>query len=137
MNITKSVEFESGCIFQGCFEAHRYKFEVTVVCPQREIDSGVVIEFDKLSQYLESVVPDNSFIHCFRDPVSSKIYKVFNECGMKTYIMDSIVSCENLCKNLVSNLQSILNVREPGVVVMSARLRENPNSFVSWKRESL
>jgi len=135
MEVTKRIEFECCYVYKGDIHAHRYKLEVTVQGPQRYSDQGVVLSFDELSNYMKQAVPDKAFIYWIKDAAGVYISKAFNEYNYKTLGCDFPISAENICAFLAANLQDTLNVREPGILIVELKLREDNNSFVSWKKE--
>ena len=136
MEVTKRLEFECCYVYRKEIHAHRYKLEVTVQGPQRFGDYGVVISFDNLLKYMKQVVPDKSFIYDTKEASGTYIGLAFQDYGYKAIGFDMSISAENICNYLALSLQDILDVKEPGIQIIDLKLREDSNSFVSWKRET-
>ncbi len=132
--VTQSCEFECCYLIDRSLNAHRYRIEVTVEGPQREEDYGYVIEFSKLKTYIQSVVPDGSFIF---DTVSQNIGRdvafTLGQRGVSVCGMPFHLCAESLCNYISTTLQDVLNKNEPGVTIVVSKLRENGTSYVSWR----
>lgn len=136
MEVTQRIEFECCYIFYGNLEAHRCKLEVTVEGPQRFQDLGVVISYEQLRNYMKQIVPDKAFVYCDRDyNYGVVIAEAFDKVNCRTKSYPFAISGENLCKHFVDELQDTLDHHEPGIRITSMKLREDNNSFVSWRRE--
>lgn len=134
IEVTQRVEFECCYIVNDELNAHRYRFEVTVNGPQREQDMGAVIDFRQLRNYMDTVCFDRKFLYSSQD-MNTVVVGVANALPDKfKERVDFLLSAENICKELVNRIQFILDRIEPGVTVISAKLRENSESFASWSR---
>lgn len=133
MEVTKRLEFECCYVYRKEIHAHRYKLEVTVEGPQRFDDYGVVISFDELLKYMKEIVPDKTFIYFVKDNDGVSISNAFGDCNYPTLGFNDPISAETLCKYLAFSLQDKLNILEPGINIIDLKLREDSNSFVSWK----
>lgn len=134
--VTQVCEFECCYVVDKQLNAHRYKVEVTVDGPQREEDLGYVIEFSKLSEYLRSILPDKRFIfETVSQNIGREIAFTMGQRGIAIQGYSFILSAENILTGIVQDLQSVLDIKEPGVRVVSAKLRENTSSYVTWKPE--
>lgn len=136
MEVTKRVEFECCYICDRHIEAHHCKLEVTVEGPQRFNDFGRVIKYEDLTRYMKYVVPDKSFIFCDTDPDGVLVSKAFIDVGCTALGYEFEISAENLCKHFADTLQDLFDKKEPGIQIIDLKLREDNNSFVSWKRGS-
>ncbi len=136
MEVTKRIEFECCYIYHYTVQAHRYRLEVTVEGPQRFDDHGTVITFDDLQKYMKRAVPDNKFIYHVEDYPGVHVGKAFVEVGCDSQPYEFSISAENLCKHIAESLQNTFDLYEPGIKILELKLREDSNSFVSWKRES-
>ena len=132
IEVTQRVEFECCYIANHELNAHRYKFEATVKGPQREHDFGTVIDFRNLRNHMQSVVWDKKFLYnkYDRDTIVKKVVSDLPDEFLAETDVD--LSAENICKLLVSRLQKVLDFQDPGVTVISAKLRETSDSFASW-----
>lgn len=135
--ISQRTEFECVYVSDHEINAHRYRLEVTAECPQRTVDGGIILDFKKFKKYLIDLVPDKYYIYSLvqdstynRD--GEELARVFQSLGYLTTAYNFLLSCENLCSYFAMMLQEIFNVREPGVVVTSVKLRENSDSFAAW-----
>lgn len=139
-NVTVRCEFECCYIIDEPFElnAHRYLWSVSVTCPQRLVDMGRVISFEDLNNLMVEVVPANSYLYTLsKTPTAgvavSDCLKQFTD---NVIAVNYVISAERLCRDLVEKLQSILDVKHPGVYVTSSTLKENNTNFVTWKKET-
>lgn len=137
IEVSQRVEFECSYIFGTELNAHRYKFEVTVIGPQREEDNGIVIDFKSLKNYMNSVICDHAFLYqsTVENPGKTVAF-ILARAGVKCVGFPFMINAENMCKYFVQDLQSILNEHEPGVTVVSAKLRETNDSYTSWSLNS-
>ena len=138
IQVTQRVEFECCYLSEGKYvEPHRYRVEATVESPQHYADHGVVLNFAEFKKYILSVVPDHAFV--FNAGASSSQAELevgykFVDYKLKTVEVDFPISAETLCNYIATNLQDVFNMKEPGVVLVDLKLRENNDSFVSWTR---
>ena len=131
--VTTRAEFECCYIFDSILNAHRYRIEITVDGPQRQEDLGSVIEFSKLKKYVMTVVPNNTFIFdATCENAGRDVAFTMGKHGIKIMAVSFVLSAENICNYIVSTLQQILDLNEPGVKITNAKLRENNDSYVSW-----
>lgn len=135
MEVTKRIEFECCYIHENDIEAHRCKLEVTVEGPQRFNDFGRVISYEELTRYMRNVVPDRSFLYWNMDVASSRVGAAFMDAGCRVQEYNFPISAENLCKYLADALQELLDTFEPGIRIIDLKLREDNNSYVSWRRD--
>lgn len=134
IEVTQRVEFECCYIANQELNAHRYRFEATVIGPQREQDMGAVIDFHQLQRYMRGVSYDKKFLYSSQD-MDRVVMGVVNALPDKfKERVEFQLSAENICKDMVSRLQFALDRVEPGVTVIGAKLRENTDSFASWSR---
>lgn len=133
-SVTQRIEFECGVIFDRKYESHRYKLEMTVTGPQRFQDNGISIKFAELKTLMRSVVPEFRIIYSSKDDLGVRVGALLTEVGIPVQSYSFSVSAENLCDYFVTSVQSELDKHFPGVVIISARLRENSESFVEWQR---
>lgn len=134
MEVTKRIEFECCYIYNKQVEAHRCKLEVTVEGPQRYYDLGRVITYEELSNYMKDVVPNHSFLYHDEDMKSMMVALAFQQAGCKVTEYPFPISAENLCSHIAESLQTILDSKEPGIRILDLKLREDNNSYVSWKK---
>ena len=136
--VSKKTEFECMYILisgdKWDFNFHRYSIDVTVDAPQRYTDSGEIIRFEKLGEYLNSVVPDNEMLvpTSFSDSDFISVVSKMSLHGLKLRAMDFDICAEGLCNYIAKTLQERLNQYEPGCRVVEVKLRENSSSYVSW-----
>ena len=135
MEVTKRVDFECCYLYNKQIEAHNCKLEVTVEGPQRFNDFGRVITYEDLTRYMKYVVPDKAFLYSSDDCDGNHVASAFLDVGCRTYSYDFQISAENLCKHFADTLQDLLDKKEPGIRILDLKLREDNNSYVSWKRE--
>ena len=137
MEVTKRIEFECCYIQNRQIEAHRCKLEATVEGPQRFEDFGRVITYENLQKYMKAMVPDKTFLYQWHEEKAVAVAKAFNDAGCKTLPFEFEISAENLCSYFVKSLQDILDKKEPGITILEMKLREDNNSYVSWKRGNM
>ncbi len=137
MEVTKRAEFSCCYIQDKQIEAHHCKVEVTVEGPQRFEDFGRVITYENLQNYLRGIIPNRAFLYCKRDYNSIHVADAFNTVGCKTVEYNFDISAENLCRHLAETLQDVFDELEPGISILEFKLREDNNSFVSWKRGNM
>ena len=135
MEVTKRVEFECCYIYNQQIEAHHCKLEVTVEGPQRFNDSGTVISYESLSNYMKNLVPHKAFLFWNKDVDGIHVGRAFSDAGCRVEIYEFPISAENLCKHFADRLQAIFDTREPGIRILDLKFREDNNSYVSWKRQ--
>ena len=136
-SVTVKHDFECGYVSKDeyglvRFNAHRYRLEISVTCPQRLVDNGIVISFDSLKQIISAQCPHNKFMYNIHDDAGSDIAKVIMNYSSDIYQVNYDITAERLCDALVSRIQSALDTYEPGVFVNNAILRENNISYVDW-----
>lgn len=136
MEVTKRVEFECCYIYNQQIEAHHCKLEVTVEGPQRFHDSGTVIAYEDLSRYMRHLVPHKAFLYWDKDTDGIHVSRAFADAGCRVESYSFPISAENLCSYFATTLQSTFDVKEPGIRILDLKLREDNNSYVSWKRDS-
>lgn len=137
MQVSRKVEFECAYIADHELEAHRYQLSVSVDGPQRQQDNGYVISFEELAAIMKESVYDKTFLINTEDytlPVD--LYIVLRRCGVLVVEFHNTLCAEQICKACVNNIQDRLDKAAPGVRVISAKLVENSNSYVSWSRSS-
>ena len=134
MEVTKRVEFECCYLYNKQIEAHNCKLEVTVEGPQRFNDFGRVISYEDLTRYMKYVVPDKTFLYSSDDYDGNHVAIALLDVGCRTGEYEFPISAENLCKHFADTLQDLLDKKEPGLRIIDLKLREDNNSYVSWKR---
>ena len=149
VEVTQRDEFECSYIFEDIekgyeLHSHRYRIEVTVSAPQRQLDFGMVIEFRKFKNLLKKVLPDGKFLYksaresedsyCCKDPGIRTVVEALEHLGIEIEAVTCDLTAESLCEFLANSIQRELNVHEPGVRVDNVKLRENNDSFASWSR---
>lgn len=141
LTVTQRVEFECGYLIelngQKQVQSHRYNLEVTVSGNQRFEDNGYVIEFETLKKILKSCVPNSKFIFTknqdYTLPGERNIADIFDLFGYLSEQVDFRPTCENLLVWITDKIQDILDIREPGVRIENAKLRESPTSYAERK----
>ena len=113
---------------QGC----RYLVEATVQ-NKYATETGVVIEFRKLRDYLAACVPDHAFLYHHSSSVASQIATTLNQIGVRVKSYAVPICAENICENIAFQLQALLDEYSPGVVVVEVKLRENSDSVATYK----
>ena len=84
---------------------------------------------------MKQIVPDRAFVYDENDKDCCKVAGAFLDAGCIAYNYSFPISAENLCKYFAETLQNILDTREPGIRILDLKLREDNNSYVSWKWE--
>ncbi len=141
LTVTQRVEFECGYLIelngQKQVQSHRYNLEVTVSGNQRFEDNGYVIEFETLKKILKSCVPNNKFIFTknqdYMLPGERNIADIFDLFGYLSEQVNFRPTCENLLIWITDRIQDILDIREPGVRIENAKLRESSTSYAERK----
>lgn len=141
LTVTQRVEFECGYLIelngQKQVQSHRYNLEVTVSGNQRFEDNGYVIEFETLKKILKSCVPNSKFIFTknqdYTLPGERNIADIFDLFGYLSEQVDFRPTCENLLVWITDKIQDILDIREPGVRIENAKLRESSTSYAERK----
>lgn len=113
-----------------------YKFEATVCGDSNYQTEGRVISFEDFTRAIKSILPDKSFIYSRNDLSESELAKAFKKCGICTYSIWESISAERLLNEISLMLVEALKVY-PGVHLKETKLRENSNSYVSWKQEEI
>lgn len=117
-----------GYTLQGC----RYLVEATVKNSINE-DSPVVIEFKQLKAHLSAAVPDNAFLFYHGDSLAQHIAAELDPLGVSVKAYSTTVSAEIICETIAMRLQSLLDTYDPGVLVVEVKLRENSDSFATYR----
>lgn len=117
-----------GYTMQGC----RYLVEATVKNNINE-DSAFVIEFKELKSHLISCVPDHTFLYYHGDPLAQHIAAELDPLGVSIKAYSAPVSAETICQTIAIRLQSLLDSFNPGVLVVEVKLRENSDSFATYR----
>lgn len=141
LTVTQRVEFECGYLIelngQKQVQSHRYNLEVTVSGNQRFEDNGYVIEFETLKKILKSCVPNNKFLFTknqdYTLPGERNIADIFDLFGYLSEQVNFRPTCENLLIWITDRIQDILDIREPGVRIENAKLRESSTSYAERK----
>lgn len=113
--------------------SHRYRVEASVVSSK---DSNIVVEFRKLKQYLQAVLPDKCFLSSAsgeRLPGELSVISGLKSLGISVIDLYFPLSAENLVTYVAEQLQLLLTrAYDSCVTVVSVKLRENNDSFVEW-----
>lgn len=117
-----------GYTLQGC----RYLVEATVKNNINE-DSAFVIEFKQLRAHLVASVPDNAFLFYHGDPLAQHIAAELDSIGVAVKAYSNVVSAEIICETIAMRLQSLLDSFNPGVLVVEVKLKENSDSFATYR----
>lgn len=138
MVITQKREFECCYISETGLNAHRYRIDVTVSGNQRYVDTGQVISFEQLSEYIRMAVPDKYWVYGEASSLDIlNVVAAIKTCKIPTWSLPVVsVSCEKLCERIASKLQLMLDQFEPGVIVEQVKLVENSTSYALWRRSS-
>ena len=137
IEVTQRVEFECCYLFQQQLECHKCKLEVTVSGPQRFEDTGVVISYEALKQYMRDIVPNKKFLYNKDDNAGNLVAKALDlslSVGSSTQEFDFPISAENLVDYFAETLQDTFDRCEPGIILLDMKLREDASSYVSWRR---
>ena len=117
--------------------SHHYKFEATVCGAKHYEQSGIVISFEDFKDLITKVVPDGFFLFDKGDIQQQILCREFQNCGVPTKSFSSMISAERLLEEISLILVKDLRDIYPGVYLKETKLRENSNSYVSWKQEVL
>lgn len=137
IEVSQRVEFSCSYLVPADNEYYlnsvNYKFEATVSGLQSYESTGRVISFEDFTKIIKSIVPDKSFVYDKTDIKQMVIANDFKLCGVCSYAFDGVISTEKLLEELSLILVESLQVY-PGVYLKETKLRENSNSYVSWKQ---
>ena len=111
-----------------------YKFEATVCGMNAYEVTGRVISFEDLKKVIKSIIPDKMFIYDKHDLNQYLISKDFKTCGVFSYAFEGEISTERILEEISLMLVEALSAY-PEVYLKETKLRENSNSYVSWKQE--
>lgn len=117
-----------GYTMQGC----RYLVEATVKNNISE-DSAFVIEFKQLRAHLAACVPNDSFLYYHGDTIAQHIASELDSIGVSVKAYSVEVSAETICQTIAIRLQSLLDSFNPGLLVIEVKLRENSDSFATYR----
>lgn len=146
-DIKSSVEVSQRIEFTCCYvlkegdvpklNAHNYKFEATVICPENYENSGRVLSFSEFSKICKDSVPDNCFLYNTEsgDAQEQAIAFAYTQYGIEAQPYSGILSAERILNEISLILLDVLKVEHPEVFLKETRLRETTNSFVTWKQE--
>ena len=144
--ITCRSRFECGYVSNDIhnsprFHWYSYVIEVSLSGNQYLIDTGRIVEFSEFQHILNSALPDRCFLTSTNTQCWTDLDKDFNDIfvkhGMPVSHMDiEIFSAETLVSYFADKLQVEFDQFLPGVVIEEIRLKETPNSFVTWSRSS-
>ena len=111
-----------------------YKFEATACGLSCYESTGRVISFEEFTKIICSIIPNKVFIYDTKDLNQCVLAKDFKDCGIFSYPFEGDISTERILEEislmLVEALQSY-----PDIYLKETKLRENNNSYVSWKQE--
>lgn len=127
------AEFESAYIRDNELNAHRYKVEVSVDGQDLYNETGQVIDYRTLLNYVKSIVPDR----CYLVSSSSNQHELeaasaIRDCGVPVHTVPYYLSIERICQGLADELQDVLSRHYPGVRVTEVKLRETNDCFATW-----
>lgn len=142
MDVTQRCNFECFYImrvFNGNnteyqLNCHNYLFEATV----KSISNiDIAIPFEDLKDCMKTVVPSNSYVY-YRNDTYEPILDIksnLDALGIKSYPLDNFPCAESLLGFMTQWLQSVLDKKYPGLLVLETRLRESSDSYVTCKRK--
>ena len=138
IEVTQRVKFKCCYIFRRNYEPEFYMnefiFEATVEAQAQYANSGQVISFEDLRGLCKKVVPETCSFLCYEsDPVSCEFGEMFEYYDFNKVNYPFEFSTEQFLDNISLKLMNLLAVRFPEVRLKETRLREDANSFVSWK----
>ena len=110
-----------------------YRFEATV-CSRLKRLTGRVISFEDFKKVIKSIIPDKAFIYDNTDTNQYLIAKDLKDCGIYSYAFSGEISAERILEEISLMLVEAL-AAYPQVYLKETKLRENSNSYVSWKQE--
>ena len=114
--------------------SHYYKFEATVANLENYDENGRVISFETLKRIMEQIVPDEMYLYNDSDINQVVISISFAACGFTCYNFDEEVSTERILNYISLTLVDELK-KYKNLYLKETKLRENNNSYVSWKQE--
>ena len=110
-----------------------YKFEATVCSAAAYESTGRVISFEDLLTVIKNIIPDKAFIYDKTDSKQQAVRDAFVLCGVFSYAFEGEISTERLLEEISLMLVGALKAY-PGVYLKETKLRENSNSYVTWKQ---
>lgn len=137
--VSKEVTFDCAHMLTGyngaCanLHGHTYKLEVTVGGEIQE--NGMVVDFAEMKKVLKKVTDglDHAFVYNKnardekgKSSTELSIAGILNSQGLKTYPMESIVTAENMAKDIIYLI--LLHLEVPFVEV---KLWETPTSYAT------
>ena len=140
LEVTQKITFECCYVSQpplscGPLNAHRYQFEATISNPQSYSDTGRVISFENLKQAMQACSFGGYFLYQANDVLAKAIAEAFENYGVHTKSFKDQISAELILETLTQRLSDIVNNYGLGSIVKETKLRENTNSYVTWKRK--
>ena len=138
IEVSQRVEFSCSYI-TPCDDIYdlnsiHYKFEATASSLKSYESTGRVISFESFTNLIKSVIPDKVFIYDKTDLNQCVLAKDFKDCGIFSYAFEGEISTERLLEEISLMLVEALSAY-PEVYLKETKLRENNNSYVSWKQE--
>ena len=116
--------------------SHNYRIEVTVASYTRDSQDSdkCIITFEKLKSIVDSCLPDGYFIYSVDDDSEEmkNLVRDLKIMGVKvTELYRLSVSAENIVDSIARSISDKLD--NEGVQLVEVKLRENPDSVVTWK----
>ena len=138
IEVSQRVEFSCSYI-TPCDDSYElnsihYRFEATACGLKSYESTGRVISFEAFKKLIQGVIPDKTFIYDATDLNQCVLAKDFKDCGIHCYVFTGEISTERLLEEISLMLMEALSVY-PEIYLKETKLRENNNSYVSWKQE--
>ena len=115
--------------------SYRYRFEATVINPNKYDKAGKVITFENLKHLMSQVVFDQCFLYNKYDDEIKFLVDSFDSLSIPTISFDGPVSAEIILERISLRLVEVVNRYGLGAIVKCTNLRENANSCVTWTRK--
>lgn len=145
MIVTQRADFECSYVtsiqqLTGLeLHSHRYRveFSVTRDVAALEYGQGMIIEFGQFAKLIKSILPDHKFLYnCNNLQVSAEVQiaaTIENHIPNSVHAYTVPITAENLCNQLVIDLQAVLDTKYLGVRIINAKLRESSESYAEYK----
>lgn len=146
VEITQRVRFSCAYILKYSsfseLNSHDYVFECTLIQQHAIQDNRAsrynrILNFEDLQSIMMRSVPDKTFIYTnFMDDKGMEMVNSIKRYGVPCECYDEIISTESILGNisliLVGNLRKEFGDQYS---IKETKLRENTNSYVTWKPE--
>lgn len=141
--VTQRDEFECTYLMplddegHAVLRAHRYRVEFTVASKSTLTDGqDVLIDFDKLSNYIKYILPNRSFLYnrsAYGTSAENSIAAEYAKYKIPVVGYMFTPSAENLADHFARKLQEVFDSRFENIEVVEVKLRESTHSYATWK----